>query len=146
MVGYLLDTTVVSALAPGKPPPVWDIAGWLRSKSDDLFLPAIAIAEIEQGICKLRRAGGTARADDLARWLDELILLYGKRVLPFDVLPARLAGQISDKAMADGHHPGFADVAIAAIAAHHGLVVLTRNIRHFVGLGVPYLDLFEMTD
>ena len=40
-----------------------------------LFLPAIAIAEMAQGIGKLRRAGGAERADCLDRWLDDLLLL-----------------------------------------------------------------------
>jgi predicted nucleic acid-binding protein len=143
LTGYLVDTSIVSALAPGKPPVGQDVASWLRSKTDDLFLPSIALAEIEQGICKLRRQGGGERADALTRWLDELVLLYGRRLLPFDAVAARLAGQISDKATATGQHPGFADVAIAAIAAQHALVILTRNVRHFAGLGVVHLDPFE---
>ena len=129
--------------APGKPPLRNDVASWLRSKNDDLFLPAIALAEIEQGICKLRRQGGTERASALTRWLDELVLFYGRRLLPFDAVAARLAGQISDKAAAAKHHPVFADVAIAAIAGQHTLVILTRNLRHFIGLGVVYLDPFD---
>jgi predicted nucleic acid-binding protein len=141
--GYLVDTSIVSALAPGKPPLRNDVASWLRSKTDELFLPAIVLAEIEQGICKLRRQGGTERANALTRWLDELVLFYGRRLLPFDARAARLAGQISDKAAAAGHHPGFADVAIAAIAGQHALVILTRNLRHFAGLGVVYLDPFD---
>lgn len=31
-------------------------------------------------------------------------------------------------ALAPGRHPGFADVAIAALAQHAGLVLLTRNL------------------
>jgi predicted nucleic acid-binding protein len=144
--GYLVDTSVVSALAPGKPPVQQDVASWLRSKTDDLFLPSIALAEIEQGICKLRRQRGAARADALTRWLDELVLFYGRRLLPFDAVAARMAGQMSDKAVAAGQHPGFADIAIAAIAAQHTLVILTRNVRHFAGLGVVHLDPFEAAD
>lgn len=143
MSGYLVDTSVVSALAPGKPPVPREVASWLRGNADDLFVPCIAVAEIEQGICKLRRQGGTARADGLTRWLDELVLFYGRRVLAFDAVSARLAGRISDGALASGRHPGFADVAIAAIAAQYELVLLTRNARHFAGLGIAILDPFD---
>jgi toxin FitB len=36
--------------------------------------------------------------------------------LPFDLAAARIAGVLNDATLADGRHPGFADVAIAAIA------------------------------
>ena len=140
MRGYLLDTSVISALAPGKPPVEHAVADWFRAASEALHLPSIAVAEIDQGICKLRRAGGTARADALSRWLDALVRRYGDRILPFDTPAARLAGQMSDAAHAAGLHPGFADVAIAAIAADRALTVLTRNQRHFAGLGVAQRD------
>lgn len=146
MRGYLVDTSVVSALAPGKAELRPEVASWLRSKADGLFVPSIAIAEIEQGICKLRRQGGGDRADALARWLDQLVLFYGRRVLAFDAVAARLAGRISESAIAAARHPGFADVAIAAIAAQHELTVLTRNARHFAGLGVPHRDPLEPPD
>ena len=119
------------------------MGNWLRSKTGELFLPAVAVAEIEQGICKLRRGGGHARAADLTRWLDELMLAYGSQILAFDAAAARLAGQIADKAMAAGRHPGFPDIAVAAIAGQNGLTVLTRNVRHFATSGVPCLDPFR---
>ena len=139
--GYLLDTSVVSALAPGRealvPTP---LGAWLQTHHQQLYLPSIAIAEMAQGIGKLRRAGGTDRADRLDRWLDGLLGLYAARILPLDAQAARLAGQISDAALAQGRHPGFADVAIAALAQHAGLLLLTRNLKHFEPLGVACAD------
>ncbi|MDN2579391.1 hypothetical protein [Aquibium sp. ELW1220] len=35
---------------------------------------------------------------------------------------------------------GYADIAIAATAKVHHLVVLTANGRHFEPLGVPWMD------
>ena len=139
--GYLLDTSVVSVLAPGReafvPSPFID---WLQAHHQELFLPAIAIAEMAQGIGKLRRAGGAERADRLDRWLDGLLAAYADRILPLDAQAARLAGQISDAAIAQGRHPGFADVAIAALAQHAGLLLLTCNLKHFQPLGVACAD------
>lgn len=143
---YLVDTSLISALAPGKPPVPRKVSDWLRERTSSLFLPAIAVAEIEQGICKLRRQGAGERADALTRWLDEMVLLYGRRVLSFDAAAARIAGQISDRATAAGRHPGFADVAIAAIAGQHELIVLTRNPRHFADLGIVHRDPFDPSD
>ena len=139
--GYLLVTSVVSALAPGRESFVLTALGpWLREHHAALHLPAIAIAELAQGIAKLRRAGGAERADRLDRWLDGLLADYGDRILPLHAQAARLAGKISGDAIARGCHSGFADVAIAALAQHAGLLLLTRNLKHFQALGVPCAD------
>ena len=139
--GYLLDTSVVSVLAPGResfaPSPLGE---WLQAHHKELFLPSIAVAEMAQGIGKLRRAGGIERADRLDRWLDGLLAAYADRILPLDAKAARLAGQMSDAAIAQGRHPGFADVAIAALAHNAGLLLLTCNLKHFQPLGVACAD------
>ena len=137
----MLDTSVVSVLAPGResfvPTP---LSEWLQAHHKQLYLPCIAIAEMAQGIGKLRRAGGAERADRLDRWLDGLLSIYADRILPLDAQAARLAGDISDAAMAQGRHPGFADVAIAALAQNAGLLLLTCNLKHFEPLGVACAD------
>jgi predicted nucleic acid-binding protein len=137
----LLDTSVVSVLAPGREPfvPI-TLVQWLQAHHDELFLPSIAIAEIAQGIAKLRRAGGSERADRLDHWLDGLLAAYADRILPLDAHAARLAGQVSEAAIAQGCYPGFADVAIAALAQHAGLLLLTCNLKHFQPLGVACAD------
>ena len=113
---------------------------WLQARDAQLFLPAIAVAELAQGIAKLQRSGGMERAERLERWLDGLITGFKDRMLPLDAQAARLAGRISDAAMAQGRHPGFADVAIAALAQNAGLLLLTRNLKHFEPLGVNCVD------
>lgn len=139
--GYLLDTSVVSALAPGREAYLPSAFGdWLQAHDAQIFLPAIAVAELAQGIRKLHRSGGMERAHRLDRWLDGLITGFGDRILPLDAQAARLAGQISDAAVAQGRHPGFADVAIAALAQNAGLLLLTRNLKHFQPLGVNCAD------
>ena len=139
--GYLLDTSVLSVLAPGResfvPTP---LSEWLQAHHKQLYLPCIAIAEMAQGIGKLRRAGGAERADRLDRWLDGLLSIFADRILPLDAQAARLAGDISDAAIAQGRHPGFADVAIAALAQNAGLLLLTCNLKHFEPLGVACAD------
>jgi predicted nucleic acid-binding protein len=49
---------------------------------------------------------------------------------------------LSDRARGQGQAPGFSDIIIAATAQHHGLTILSRNIRHFVPVGIPVLDPF----
>ncbi len=138
--GYLLDTSVVSLLAPGRQSADEALAGWIRNHTDALYVSAVTISEIEQEICKLRRAGSTDRADALTRWLGALIDQGGDRILSFDARTGRIAGALSDRAIAAGRHPGFADVAIAATAVAHELLLLTRNGKHFAPLGIPFND------
>jgi predicted nucleic acid-binding protein len=140
----LLDTSVISALAPGREKHLpAELAIWLQTHEAQFFIPSIAVAELAQGIAKLRRSGGIERAARLEQWLDSLTSGFADRILPVDSSVARLAGQLSDAAVAIGRHPGFADVAIAAIAQRGGLVVLTRNLKHFQPLGVACADPFE---
>ena len=138
--GYLLDTSVVSLLAPGRPSTNETLVGWIRGHNDALYVSAVTISEIEQGICKLRRAGSTDRANALTRWLDTLIDNGGDRILSFDAHTGRIAGALSDRAIAAGRHPGFADVAIAATAVAHDLLLLTGNGKHFAPLDIAFHD------
>jgi predicted nucleic acid-binding protein len=140
---YLLDTSVLSLSAPGRPP----LPAAARFEGTDVavFLSTITIAEIQEGIEKLRRAGGFARADRLEGWLLETIEQFGERLLVFDVNCAREAGRIADAALAGGSHPGFPDVAIAATARVYSLTVLTGNLKHFEPLKVPCINPFAVS-
>ncbi|MYE14555.1 MAG: type II toxin-antitoxin system VapC family toxin [Gammaproteobacteria bacterium] len=130
---FLVDTNVLSMGAPGRSEGDATLAEWMDARSDELFLSAVTVAEICDGIAKLRRTGAIARAGRLDDWLDIVLHLYGDRVMPFDIPAARHAGLLMDRARAAGQSPGFADLAIAATAGVHGLAVLTRNIRHYLG-------------
>jgi len=61
-----MDTSVLSLLATGRLDPGCALATWLRKRVDVLYLSAVSVVEVEQSIAKLRRAGGTERADRLA--------------------------------------------------------------------------------
>jgi predicted nucleic acid-binding protein len=137
---YLVDTNILSATAPAKATRAADLVTWMDEHSADLYLSAVSIAEIVAGSAGLRRRGAMRRAGDLEAWLEALLHLYSDRVLPFDVAVARIAGGLAERVQSMGHAPGFADVAIAATAQHRGLTILTRNIRHFEPLGVPFFD------
>lgn len=139
---YLVDTNVISAGAPAKRsnPALLE---WMDANSARLYLSAITIAEIEDGIAKARRQGASRKARALSQWLEALLHLYAERVLPFDVTAARIAGRLSDIARGKGQSPGFPDVAIGAIAQAHGSTILTRNVKHFAVFGIPALDPFR---
>lgn len=140
---YLVDTNVISALAPTKQAPAADLVDWLERHTAQLCLSAVTIAEIAAGLAKLRRQGAASRADRLDAWLALVLHLYGDRILPLDVTVARATGELVELARSEGHGPGFADLAIAGTAQAHGLTLLTRNVRHFRMLPVRVVDPFE---
>jgi predicted nucleic acid-binding protein len=137
---FLVDTNVISALAPSRRPGLAKLVEWLDRASPRLFLSVVSAAEVRSGIAKAEREGATTKAFRLREWWESIEYLYAEKLLPFDLGCAHAAGQILDDARA--HQPGFEDIAIAATAQVHGLTVLTRNIRHFVPLGVRVLDPF----
>lgn len=136
MSGWLLDTSILSAFAPGGRALAPRQARWFERRSDQLYLSAVTAAEIEAGVRKLERARADRRARGLRAWFGRILELYGERVLPFDVKAAQACGALTDAARAAGRDPGFADAAIAATAQAHGLTVLTANLRHFAELDV----------
>ncbi|CAD5277419.1 Ribonuclease VapC [Bosea sp. 62] len=138
---FLLDTNVISALAPSKRAEAGELAVWLDRASPNLFLSVITAAEVAAGIAKAEREGAGTKARVLAEWWQAVEHFYGTKVLPFDLRCAHLAGGMLDRARA--HRPGFEDIAIAATAEAHGLIVLTRNLRHFAPLGVSARDPFQ---
>lgn len=145
MTSYLLDTSVLSAFAPERKTVSREISEWMtqQGEAQTLYISAITVAEIEKGIRKLHRAGGRARAERLANWLDSLLSDFGDRILSVDAKVGRIAGALEDAAAARGRNPGFADVLIAATAKAHGLLLLTANGRHFEPLDIEHIDPFE---
>jgi toxin FitB len=140
--GWLLDTNMISAFAPGRQNIPPDVASWFDARARQLYLSVITATEIEVGIAQLFRTGSSRRGDALRAWFDRVVARCGDRVLPFDLPAARIAGSLGDAAQAAGWHPGFADVAIAAITKSRDFIVLTINRRHFDPLGVEVFNPF----
>jgi predicted nucleic acid-binding protein len=134
---YLLDTVVISELR--KRQPAGSVTQWLSQRVEsELFLSVITIGEIQRGITG-KRQDDPVFADSLSVWLDELLRNYEARILPVSTDVARLWGDLSCRVKHDG-----ADVLIAATALSHGLVVVTRNVRHFEPLGVRVINPFDV--
>jgi predicted nucleic acid-binding protein len=138
--GYLLDTSVLSMFAPGRGDATPELLAWVGRRGPELFISAVSVAEIEQGIAKLERMGSRVRADATSGWLDRTLVRYADNVLLINERVARAAGRLTDRAIARGKPHGLADVYIAATARTHDLTVMTRNIKHFAPLEVAVLD------
>lgn len=143
--GYLLDTSVISVLAPGRPPLSPEIADFFRGTADRLYVSAITIQEIQKGAMKLRLDSDnkSKKASALSSWLDSLIEQFSDRILPIDSAVARVAGVIEATATAKGRNPGYADVLIASTAKANGLILLTVNMKHFEPLDIDALNPFD---
>lgn len=133
---YLIDMVVLSELRKRRRNP--NVVRWLESVPDtDLFLSAITVAEVERGI-ERQRAANPPFAAELASWLDVVLRAYAERVLPLTVNVARRWGRLAARAT---HNE--IDLAIAATALEHGLVVATRNLSDFVPTGVATVNPFD---
>ena len=131
----LLDTVVLGELRKSRPSP--KVLTWLtKQHAEQLFISVVSLGEIERGIVKVHKTDA-AFAESLAVWLEDTVLLYGDHILPVTAPIARRWGRLS----AELGHEG-ADLLIAATAMEHGLMVATRNVRHFKPSGVELVNPF----
>jgi predicted nucleic acid-binding protein len=103
---YLVDTNVISTAAPTAAVKPVELVRWMEAHSNDLFLSSVSVAEIADGIAKVKREGANRKAADLSAWLETVLHLYGERVLAFEGATAQIAGTLSDLARGRGHSPG----------------------------------------
>lgn len=75
---------------------------------------------------------GACRSPDRARHLKNIEdrLLPALTVLPYDVAVARVFGEIHAVLTGAGRSLADADLQIAATALHHGLEMVSGNVRH----------------
>ena len=108
----------------------------LGQSPDDLYISVITVGEIEYGIARQRRTQPEF-ASRLEDWMESVRISFSSRVLPFDEASARLWGRLHAEL-------GYtnSDLLIAAIALEYGLIVVTRNVRHFEPTGVKVLNPF----
>lgn len=139
-VAYLLDTDCLSATSPVAGTTVIALRDWLAANGDRLFLSPISLAEIAYGIARLVHQGATRKAQLLQAWSEDVATFHRAHILTLDAAIGFRTGQLLATAQARGVQPSFEDAAIAATADHHGLTVLTRNLRHFTPMGIACLD------
>jgi toxin FitB len=133
---FLLDTVVLSETRKARMSQ--HVSTWFASvTSDDLHVSVISIAEVHLGI-ELVRPKDPQFARGLSHWIEEILRLRAERIVGIDVPVARRWGELSGRM----GHRGF-DLAIAATALEHNLVVATRNTSDFLPAGVPVLNPFE---
>jgi predicted nucleic acid-binding protein len=108
--------------------------------ADELAVSAISVGELHYGIS----ACGDA-VEQLRRRRRVQVVLDRYDVLPFDTVAAEYYGALATAVRLGGRNPRprRLDLQIAATAARHGLLLLTRNGADFAGLegAVHVIDL-----
>ena len=133
---FLLDTNVVSQLIVFRQNA--NVLRWLNDIGEErLFISAITVRELWYGLEK-RRIERALSQDPLHGRVDRLLRAFQARTLPID-----RDGAMAWAAMLARSHKHVDDTGLAATASVHGLVVVTRNVAHLRGRGVPLLDPFR---
>ncbi|MDR2586750.1 MAG: type II toxin-antitoxin system VapC family toxin [Coriobacteriales bacterium] len=136
MVGYLLDTNVISELR--KPFSRRDarVATWAEQLSEQqVYLGVMTVAEIERGLLLLERKD-PVQARSLRAWFETDILGgYAGRILPLSLAAARYAA-----ALQVPNPQSLADSLLAATALEHNLTLATRNVKDFQTTGVRLVN------
>lgn len=137
MTAYLLDTNVFSELRKLRPEPrVLDFVA--AQALEQLFISTVTLAEIRFGIERLPDAG---RRAELGAWLTNKVRpMFEHRVLPVSEDVMLVWRLMVDAGRKSGHTFSQPDLIIAAMAAHHGLTVVTRDVSEFVQARVPVLN------
>jgi len=132
-VKYLLDTCLISELVKREPNPA--VVAWLDKQDEQkLFLSVLNLGELQKGISKL--PDGTKK-EELQAWVAlDLVERFTGRILELDLEAALCWGRLQGEAERAGEKLPVMDSLIAAIAAAHGLVVVTRNVSDIERCGV----------
>ena len=138
-MAWLLDANIVSEMMRPNPEP--RVAAFLDTiAGQGIGLASITVWEILNGIGRLD-AGH--RRDDLARRFQDLLDdLFEERILAWALDHARTCARITEQKRRrgeplDDHLP---DAFLAAMAAHAGRAVVTRNTIQFRNTGVQVVD------
>lgn len=134
---FLLDTNIVSETVKAKPEE--RVLAWLEDQTPaELFLAAQTIGELVRGARKVKEK---SRRERFEKWIEQdLTEQFEGRVLPFDAPAAVLWGRLMGDGDRAGRTPATADAQIAAVAIHHDLTLVTRNVKDFERLTVKLLD------
>jgi predicted nucleic acid-binding protein len=122
-VAYLFDTDAISETLKRQPAEAY--LDWLAAiPREEQYASAVSIAELYRG---------AFRSDYRLRHLTNIEerVLKAVTVLPFDVAVARVYGELYARLADSNLLLAEADLQIAATALHHGIELVTGNLKHF---------------
>lgn len=133
-MSYLLDTNVIPETIRRQQNKL--VIKWLEQiPAELLFVSVLTFGEIRKGIEKLV---DKKRREKLRIWLEhELTAWFDGRVLPVDLAVAERWGRLLAEV---GRPIPTIDSLLAATALHHGLHLVTRNVKDFDYPGLEVLN------
>ena len=136
---FLVDTDVISEARKGDHgnPGVRQFFREAERDGIPLYLSAVTIGELRQGVESVRHRGDEPQARLLERWLNRVTSTYRDSILTFDEEIAEIWGRLR---VPNPDNP--LDKQIAATALINNLTVVTRNTAHYVPTGVQVLNPF----
>lgn len=137
---YLLDTCMISELTRKQPHPA--VVSWVDAQNEShCFLSVLTLGELRKGIDLLPDG---RKKTALQSWLDlDLRDRFEGRILDVDAEVAERWGADCAKAQQQGIQIPVVDGLIAATAAIHGLIVVTRNVKDMQSTGIPLVNPWE---
>lgn len=137
----LLDTNVISELRPGKREPSPAVRAWAASQAlGSFYLTSTTLLELRMGMERKARTDAD-QGRRLRGWIEAVEAEFEGRILSFGARTAQLCAPL--------HVPNpreFGDALIAATALEHGLILATRNVRDFQGMGVKWVNPWKFLD
>lgn len=136
---YLVDTDVISEARKGDRAHSGVRRFFLEATREGtaLYLSAVTIGELRQGVESIRHRGDGVQAERLEQWLERVTAEFAESILPFDAESAQVWGRLR---VPNPENP--LDKQIAATALIHDLTVVTRNSAHYEPTGVRVLNPF----
>ena len=138
MIGWLLDTNVISALINPNGAP--SVKRWAADQDEDrLFISVLTLAEYDKGIANLPENDANRYRYKAAT--DALEARFSGRILSATDPVVRRWGEISGRVnRATGHAPPVIDTLFAATAIEHDLYLITRNVKDVTISGAAIFD------
>jgi len=138
MTGFLFDTNVISEVR--EPRLHGAVLEWIASLNPrQIYVPAIAIYELQAGVELTRRQDET-KAAEIERWIDSLSRL--DQILPMDTDCFRICARLMDGKSGDLFPDAMIAAMVAATASVHRLTVATRNTKDYRHFHVPVFNPF----
>ncbi|MBY5719323.1 type II toxin-antitoxin system VapC family toxin [Rhizobium leguminosarum] len=134
MTGYLLDENVLREFSPRGNA---SVRKWIASVDDaELRLSVATLFEKRRG-AEMLKPRDPERAAAIIRGIANLEKAFADRILPVDATVVEEWTRLLGAKNKDRW-----DLALAATARVHGLVLVTRNIKDFEGRGTRLLNPF----
>jgi len=132
----ILDTNVLSALM--RQSPDQRVVAWLdRQPRLSVWTTSVTVLEVRFGL-QIMAMG--KRRSGLIHAFEKVLDKVDRRVAPFDVAAAELAGELMGSRHKQGRPRDLRDTMIAGIVLAQRAMLATRNTAHFDDISIPLID------